>query len=87
MVLYNEDESTDEKEDSMCYLGIDDLSHGTYVLYQWQDKSYYVGNVTDTTSSETESETTLNLMKCNVQRKNLHFIWPQRAHIVVTGDL
>ena len=71
----------------MCYLGIDDLSNGTFVLYQWEDKSYYVGNVTDITSSERESEITLNLIKkYNVWGKLLYFIWPLRAHIVLIDD-
>ena len=30
----SDDESSDEKEDAMCYLAIDNFSHGTYVLYQ-----------------------------------------------------
>ena len=83
----SDDESSDEKEDAMCYLAIDNFSHGTYVLYQWGKKNYYVGNVTDITSSEKESQIMLNLMKKYVWRKNLYFTWPLRAHKVVADDL
>ena len=84
----SDDESSDEEEDAMCYLGNDDLSCGRYVLYQWEDKSYYVSNVTGITSSEGKSEITLTLMKkYNVQGKKVYFIWPPRTHIVVIDDL
>ena len=77
-----DDESSDDKEDVMCYLGIDNLSHGT-----WRTR-YYVGNLTDITSYKRESEITLNLMKkYNVRGKNLYFIYPLRAYIVVVDDL
>ena len=83
----SDDKSSDEKEDLMCYLGVDDLSNGTYVLYQWEGKGYYVGSVTGITSPEKESEITLNLMKkYNVWGNNPYFIWPPRSHIVVIDD-
>ena len=61
----SDDESSDE-EDAMCYLGNDDLSHGRYVQYQWEDKSYYVGNVTDINVASDEE------VQCSGKESLLH---------------
>ena len=59
-----------------------------FISWNIEDKRYYVGNLTDITSYKRESEITLNLMKkYNVRGKNLYFIYPLRAYIVVVDDL
>ena len=59
-----------------------------FISWNIEDKRYYVGNMTDITSYKRESEITLNLMKKhNVRGKNLYFIYPLRAYIVVVDDL
>ena len=59
-----------------------------FISWNIEDKRYYVRNLTDITSNKTESKITLNLIKkYNVWGKNLYFIYPLRAYIVVVDDV
>ena len=45
--LSEEEDLSEYEPEPSTILNVDDVGYGQYVLYQWQDKAYYVGTVTD----------------------------------------
>ena len=73
----------------MSYLNIEEVFNGRYVVYKWSSRKYYLGTVTDvTSSSDDQYDITVSLMKKNTVRGNrVYFIWPTSPHVVVIDDL
>ena len=85
----SDDPSNDEDLPMQCFLHTDELSLNQFVLYKWEDHTYYVGTVSDIVQQQQQrSEVTVSLMKKYfVRGKKLQFVWPPRAHTVVIDDL
>ena len=58
-------------------------------MYKWSSRKYYLGTVTDvTSSSDDQYDITVSVMKKNTVRGNrVYFIWPTSPHVVVIDDL
>lgn len=68
---------------------VDDVCVNQFVLYKWMDEKYYVGFVSDITSSQDgNSLITLNLLQRYISRKNqVVFTMPKILHTVCIDDL
>ena len=85
------EESSDKEEEDVYsqHLNIEEVFNGRYVVYKWSSRKYYLGTVTDvTSSSDDQYDITVSLMKKNTVRGNrVYFIWPTSPHVVVIDDL